>query len=178
MDQRLNRQAWLDAGLATLGAQGQEGLTIMGIARQLGVTKGSFYWHFADMPSFKAALLEEWERCDTDGLIDFAGWREVDAHERLRELLSATVAGKSPLGRAIRSWSQHDVMAREVQQRVDQKRLAYVGGLLQQLGWGADDAAALARWVYYAVIGYFNMDGPPIDDREMALYLGTLIPPK
>ncbi|WP_409567793.1 TetR family transcriptional regulator [Rugamonas sp. DEMB1] len=56
MDERLNRQAWIDAGLGKLAEDGPQSLKVMGIAQHLGVTKGSFYWHFADLQAYKTEV--------------------------------------------------------------------------------------------------------------------------
>jgi AcrR family transcriptional regulator len=63
MEDKKNRLSWLNAGLQALTSQGPAGLRVMQIAKQMGVTKGSFYWHFKDLAEFQAAVLDEWERC-------------------------------------------------------------------------------------------------------------------
>ena len=70
MDDKHSRHSWLNAGLEQLAAHGPDGLRIMAIAEKLGVTKGSFYWHFRDRPALLAALLEEWEKLATLAIID------------------------------------------------------------------------------------------------------------
>ncbi|CAN5323754.1 TetR/AcrR family transcriptional regulator [soil metagenome] len=175
MEPRLNKQAWLDAGLQTLANEGPDGLKIMGIAQALGVTKGSFYWHFADLQTFKSAVLAEWEQKSTDDIITLVEQAGGDVESKARMLMHATLRTRSTLGRAIRAWAHTDVTVREAQKRVDQKRLNYVAGLMREIGWPAKDAAALSRWVYYAVIGYNMTDGPLITPREMDLYLTTLM---
>ena len=58
--QRLSPEDWLKAGLDALAASGPEALKAEPLARALETTKGSFYWHFADVPAFRQALLEFW----------------------------------------------------------------------------------------------------------------------
>ena len=59
-DQRLSRQDWLENALATLSEKGQAGLSIQDLSVALGVSRGSFYWHFEDRDDFVHALLEHW----------------------------------------------------------------------------------------------------------------------
>ena len=59
---RLNRQSWIDAGLRALVAEGPTALAAEPLARQLGTTKGSFYWHFKDVPDFQKAVIRDWQK--------------------------------------------------------------------------------------------------------------------
>ena len=58
--QRLSPQTWIEAGLAELVAQGPKALAAEPLARKLATTKGSFYWHFKDVPDFQAAVVKHW----------------------------------------------------------------------------------------------------------------------
>jgi len=177
MDDRLNRQHWLDAGLERLASHGPQGLRIMAIAEQLGVTKGSFYWHFRDQREYAAALLAEWELTRTQHIIDQVE-RAVDgAAMKLRNLMSVTVAADPRLALAIRSWASTDPLVRKAVKRVDKKRLAYLSGLIAALGWSDDDAATLARWAHGALLGYFILEGPALTEAQIDLILSTLTSP-
>ena len=174
MNDRLDRQRWLDAGLERLAAHGAVGVRIMTIAQQLGVTKGSFYWHFKSQGEYLAALLNEWESSRTQHIIDHVEGAGGSAMDKLRRLMAVTVVADPRLAMAVRSWAQLDVTAAKVVKRVDKKRLAYVAGLLAGLGWPPDDAATLARWCHCALIGHFNMQGPGLTEAQSELILGTL----
>src|SRR5918997_3935375 len=82
MDVRLSRENWTAAALEALAEGGLAGVAIDPLARRLGATKGSFYWHFASRDELIAATLELWERRDTLDVI--AALEELeDPHERL-----------------------------------------------------------------------------------------------
>lgn len=174
MEDRLNRQAWLDAGLERLAADGPQGVRIMPIAQLLGVTKGSFYWHYRDRDAYLAALLEEWERSHTRQIIEHVEHVGGDAAGKLRNLLKITVESDPGLTRAIRSWAHVDPNAARMLKRVDRKRLAYVAELLEATGWSAGDAATLAHWSYCALIGHFSLQGARLNGQQIDLILGTL----
>ena len=57
MDKRLTKMQWLDHGLKTLAHSGASLLKAGTLAKSLGVTRGSFYWHFADVEDFHRQLL-------------------------------------------------------------------------------------------------------------------------
>mgnify|MGYP001820637128 CR=1 FL=1 len=57
---RLTKEAWINAGLSALKEHGPDALKAEALARRLGTTKGSFYWHFKDIPAYHDALLDVW----------------------------------------------------------------------------------------------------------------------
>ena len=62
MDDRLGKDDWLRAARRALLIRGPNGVRVEPLARDLGVTKGSFYWHFSDRDDLLEALLVEWEQ--------------------------------------------------------------------------------------------------------------------
>lgn len=176
MEDKLNRDHWLNAGLQALAAEGPEGLRIMSIAQQLGVTKGSFYWHFQNLDDYQSALLDEWEQRHTQQIIHYVEGKGGDALTKLRNLMSVTVSADARLAQAIRSWANTNPKVKSALGRVDQTRLGYLVGLLRAFGWTDDKAETLARWAYCALIGHFSLQGPPIIAEQIELILQTLTP--
>ena len=60
------KQRWMVAGLEALRKGGVAGVRVERLAADLGITKGSFYWHFRDRGGLLEALLEFWSREMTD----------------------------------------------------------------------------------------------------------------
>jgi AcrR family transcriptional regulator len=176
VEEKLNRQNWLGAGLEILAEQGLQGLRIMPIAQQLGVTKGSFYWHFNNLEDYQLALLQEWEQRHTQQIIQYVEGQGGDALTKLRNLMTVTVNADARLAKAIRSWADTNPLAHAAQSRVDLDRLVYLQSLLTKLGWADNKAKAFARWMYCALIGHFSLQGPPILAEQLELILETLNP--
>jgi len=176
MDQKKNRKSWLDAGLQALASDGPEGLRIMAIAERLGVTKGSFYWHFKNLEEYQSALLQEWEQGHTQDAIACVESTGGDAAAKLRKWFIGAVAADITLARAIRSWSLSNQHTGVIQARVDQKRIDYLIKLLRGAGWDKDQAATLGRWAYWAWVGYSTLDGPRVTDKQVDLILSVLQP--
>jgi AcrR family transcriptional regulator len=176
MDDKENRLSWLNAGLQALVAQGPEGLRVMQIAKQMGVTKGSFYWHFKDLAEFQTAVLDEWERCHTRQAIACVEAFGGDHATKLRNVFLGSAGDNFPLARSVRAWSLINANAREVQTRVDQSRIDYLEQLLRGVGWADEDAVVLARWSYCAFIGYSTLEGPSVNVTQLELVLGILTP--
>ena len=174
MNEKLGRQSWLDAGLARLATHGPQGLRVMTIAQQLGVTKGSFYWHFEDQAEYLAALLQEWEQSRTQLIIENVEERGGTPANKLRNLLTLTVTAEPHMMLAVRAWARTDALAAKAIKRIDKKRLAYLTGLIEGLGWPREEAATLARWHYCALIGHFNLQGTALSEAQLELILATL----
>ena len=176
MDDKLNRQRWLTAGLQALANEGPEGLRIMPIAEQLGVTKGSFYWHFKNLDEYQAALLEEWEKSYTQEAIHCLENDKADPASKLRIWITGAAYADFKLDRAIRSWSLNNPAVREVRARVDQDRIDYLTKLLREVGWSKDEALTLAQWTYCAWVGYATLDGATTTEKQLRLILSILTP--
>lgn len=149
---RLTEHDWLDHGLQTLARSGFASLKAATLAESLGVSRGSFYWHFKHILDFRTRLLLHWQRQTTDAII-----REMDTQaneeERLPELMIRAYAAKPQLERAVRVWATHDEQARTHLSRVDRLRLNYIRKLLKAAGLNDRTATYRARFLYAASLG-------------------------
>ena len=178
MDDRLTRQDWLTAALGALARDGVAAIRVEPLAKRLGVTKGSFYWHFADRPALLAAMLVEWERRATDAIIVEVEALGGDASAKLGNLFRITAGADGRLERAVRAWAAGDTAAAEVQSRVDARRRAYLEAQFMAFGFSGDEAAARARVAYRMVMGGFAIDlERPADERraDAVLLCGLLL---
>lgn len=145
--QRLSRQSWIDAGLKSLISKGPSALAAEPLARELGTTKGSFYWHFKDVPEFQAAVVKQWQSHAFSGVLQ-ALEQNGTAEHRLRRF------GKDVLGNqqdpAMRAWARADASVAKAVAQVDAERLKYVTALLGKIGISNDD---FARSCLAALVG-------------------------
>ncbi|SLN58553.1 Bacterial regulatory proteins, tetR family [Roseovarius litorisediminis] len=172
---RLNAQDWLQTGFQALLQDGPEALKAEPLARRLGATKGSFYWHFADVPAYHAALLAQWE---TQAITDIVNaladeYTDVGRLRRMGQVI-AQKGASDQMGLtaepAIRAWAKGNAKAFETVARVDAKRLAYLGDLLYKTGIGN---AEMARIIYAASIGMEELDDSDADRNGDAM--GSLV---
>ena len=138
--QRLTRDRWIEAGFKALAERGPEALKAEPLARDLGTTKGSFYWHFKDVPEFHAALMEAWEARalpseDEDGL----------PVPRLRRL-AAWLGEPDAQDVALRAWARAD----DTVARVDGARMDLIAELLTEIGIQNPE---MAQILYAASVG-------------------------
>ena len=150
-------QDWVEAGLLLLGQQGVEAVRVEALARTLGVTKGSFYWHFRDRDALLAAILAHWQTIATQAIIDRVDALGGTPAARVTALIQTTSQGKrgARVEHAIRAWGALDKQARAVLQVVDTRREEYVRSLLIEHGLAPARAAQRARILYLALIGEF-----------------------
>src|SRR5690348_13911921 len=129
-------QDWIKAASRRLALAGNEAVAIEPLAKIMGVTKGSFYWHFADRPALLEALLADWESRATAPLLDRLRRSATEPAPRLHAL-AATVAaeGKGSLDPAMRAWAHGEPRAAEAVSRVDGARLAYIANEFRTLGF-------------------------------------------
>jgi AcrR family transcriptional regulator len=145
---RLGPDEWLDAGLKALAKSGAAALKADTLAVGLGVSRGSFYWHFADVAAFHAAILRRWREIALEKIIE-----EIDQAEsnRLEALLYRAFAAGSRVESAVRAWATADPQARLAVEAVDTERVRYLRKLLVDTGVPAAVAGTRARimnWVY------------------------------
>ena len=145
---------WLRAAAKRLAKSGPAALAVEALARDLGVTKGSFYWHFRDRPALFAALIAQWEARATAPLIQRLRSLPGGPRDRLHALL-ATVAseGGGSLDPAMRGWALTDDAARAALERVDETRLAFIASEFAELGFAPPEARTRARLFYLYLLG-------------------------
>lgn len=157
MSKRLSKDEWVVAGLKALADQGVDGVRVERLAEALGVTKGSFYWHFADRQALLTAVLEAWKARATADVIKQVEATGGDARERMHALMMIVFSADGRLDRQVRAWAANDKSARAAQEEIDAKRTGYLEALFVGLGFARAEARARARFAYHALIGQFAL---------------------
>jgi AcrR family transcriptional regulator len=169
MADQLSAADWLDQGLKTLAENGFTALKAEPLAKAMGVSRGSFYWHFADIGAFHAAILRHWRKVAAEQII--ANLEALSDDENpLPLLLRQAFGGELALEKAVRIWATLDPSARAAVQAIDRRRLNYVARLLGRAsGLSTDVARARAQILYWAFVGYALSDKPPPPARRAAV---------
>ena len=161
---------WIKTTSRRLASAGSEALAVEPLAKAMGVTKGSFYWHFADRPALLAAVIADWEARATAPLLERLRRSGRDPAERLAALMHTVAAeGKGSLDPAMRAWAHGDTNAAAAVGRVDAARLAYIAGEFRALGFSASSAWSRARLLYLHLLGEhalaFGQADASVDER-------------
>lgn len=146
---------WIAAGIKRLSNDGIEAVRIEPLAVELGVTKGSFYWHFKDRRALLDAMLDHWQRIATNAVIDEAKQRAKSPKGRLKALFQIVLQSDGRLDMAIRAWALTDPTAAQALRAIDRRRLGYVEDLFLEIGLRPSDARARARFSYDALLGQY-----------------------
>lgn len=179
----LTPRDWIAAGFRALTAGGPQAIKIEAIARELHVSKGSFYWHFKDVPSFRLAMLSHWTEVATKNIIDEVGGGNVDPREQLRRLVQLAASDRSdPYGgklveAAIRDWARYDMNVAETLKAVDLQRLQFLTMLFTASGTSTAQARAFSNVLYGALVGLEQLSHHNLADigHELSLLLEVLL---
>lgn len=145
----MSKQDWMRAARLALLEGGVGSVRVEKLARELGVTKGSFYWHFSDRGALLEALLEEWES-EADLLIGAIGAPLAVGMPALLERLALDVVasekGEAPSDAAIFGWAAADP---QIARRVNAAEAERVALLATMIG-----DAAKAELIYMTYLGF------------------------
>jgi AcrR family transcriptional regulator len=179
----LSRESWIAPALKVLEKRGIADVKIDVLARQLKVTRGSFYFHFSGLADLHEALLEEWrtrncrpfqilaETDNPDGLAFF---------ERIVKIWVDEAPFRPLLDLAVRDWSRtsrklaHEVAA------ADDLRISLLTRSFRAMGYADDESLVRARITYFHQIGYYALsfkEAPADRKRYQPLYGKVLLGP-
>jgi AcrR family transcriptional regulator len=169
MSTNLDRERWEQAALEALERGGLAAVAVEPLARELGVTKGSFYWHYKNRQELIDATVARWERLHVDGPLQAVATIE-DPRERLMELLGK--AGAKPPSIFIRLLDAVDEpVVRAAVARAAQERVAFMAKAFGELGWPRAKARRQALLAYSAYVGQAHLarDAPDVLGDQGAL---------
>ncbi|HEV2955402.1 MAG TPA: TetR/AcrR family transcriptional regulator [Xanthobacteraceae bacterium] len=152
MPDRLTARDWIDFGLTTLAREGADALKADVLARKLGVSRGSFYWHFRDLAAFHARVIEQWKEVTTDAIIaDIERYQSLEA--RLEALLRHAFGDGAALEVRMRAWAESNAAAARALDHIDRRRRGYIERLLVEAGIAPAVAATRTQVLYWAYLG-------------------------
>jgi AcrR family transcriptional regulator len=157
----LDRDAWIRGGTAILAEEGHDGLRVEVLAKRLGVTKGSFYWHFKDRRDLLDALLDAWKQGRLRDIRKQTAAEPGQEAAALRHTIEVYAAARNRKGiaieAAIRLWARQDAQAAAVVEEVDAERLACTRRLFLARGLKPAEATARSVLLYAYVFGFSMM---------------------
>lgn len=181
---RLSRQAWIDAAVAKLAEDSVTALRVDELAEQLGVTKGSFYWHFETREALLQAVLAWWQQLMTRHIQEIVDKLPADPRQRLETVFRIglsphpSVPG-GPFELTLRDWARRDPAVRKVVLEVDGAREELATKLYLELGLSLSEARDYAHAHMAYVIGdRMSKSGDDAQDlrRRRRIAFNLLIP--
>ncbi|HYQ79244.1 MAG TPA: TetR/AcrR family transcriptional regulator [Solirubrobacterales bacterium] len=156
------REAWIEAAMRALAAGGPDAVRIEALAKDLGVTKGGFYWHFDDRAALMEETLDSWEQSGTEDVIATVDKDSEEPRAKLRRLFELAPAAKDLFAAelALRDWARRDPAVDTRLRRVDDRRMAYLRSLFAQFLDSEQEVEARAMLAYSLFVGaYFVRSG-------------------
>ena len=169
---RLSREAWLAEALEVL-AQDPEHLRIDELADRLGVSKGSFYWHFENRSDFVIAMAEFWRDVNTTAVADTVSDQSGSPEERLYFLMETLLKDRwARYDLAIRAWARHEPDIVPVVREVDRIRMRTVRGIFDDMGLEESEARMRTR-VFVTCHSFNEALSLPLSKKEALNQLET-----
>ncbi|HZG89570.1 MAG TPA: TetR/AcrR family transcriptional regulator [Pseudonocardia sp.] len=151
---RTPRRKWIEVGLRALADGGPDAVRVEPLAKALGVTRGGFYWHFADRGALLAEMLDAWERMSIDEVIEAVETEGGDPRTKVRRAgVLAFSADLLPVDLAVRDWARRDPAVAERLRRVDNRRMDYARSLFAAFCSDEDDVEVRAMVAFSLAVG-------------------------
>jgi len=182
---RLSAADWERGALEMIADEGVGALAVEALARRLGVTKGSFYWHFKNREALLQAALNRWEADDEGELQQHIGATDDRPRERLGALFR-WVSGEAQAHRIYAALLQalDHPLVQPTMTRVSQRRMDFLEGAFREAGLDSAAARHRARLTYAAYVGFLQMnltlELPHLSHEQYEAYvehvIATLVP--
>lgn len=156
----LGRQVWLDAARQAFIEEGTAGVEINKLAKRLGVTRGGFYWFFKTREQLLEELLEYWVETSTvlfERVLQTNGRNGMQEYIALIDLWVDEKEYDPKWDAAVRDWARTSTAVQKVVQSVDEKRIAVLERVFQDMGYRGTEAHIRARITYYHQVGYYAL---------------------
>lgn len=170
---------WVGAAYDVLVDSGVEAVKLGPLAERLGLSRTSFYGHFASREDLLAELVRRWEAKNTGNLVARAGAYAESIGEALFNLFDCWLDAElfdARLDFAVRNWALGDPGLRAVIEATDRERIAAIRAMFARFGYPPGEGEVRAFTVYYTQIGYIAMmvkEPVALRIRRMPAYVQT-----
>jgi len=155
------KEDWLKLAIRTLVSDGIDHVKIQVIARELNVSRSSFYWFFDSLEDLHNQLLEHWLKKNTGPIIERA---MRPAPSIIRAIINVFECWTDEelydprLDMAIRLWARRSNEVKTVVQLADSQRVEAVAAMYRRYGYDEEDALIRARVLYFTQIGHYTLE--------------------
>ncbi|MCP3970089.1 MAG: TetR/AcrR family transcriptional regulator [Rhodobacteraceae bacterium] len=158
--QRGSEHIWLNAAYEVLTQSGVEAVKVMPLAKQLGLTRTGFYWHFKDRDALLEAMVARWEDKNTGNLVARCEAYAETICEAMFNLFDCWLDNSlfdARLDLAIRNWARNDATLRVRLEEADRRRAEAIASMFRRFGYSELQAEVRSMTVIYTQIGYISM---------------------
>jgi len=173
--ERSTKLDWVFSALELLGKKGLDSVTIDALCKKLGLTKGSFYWHFKGRQELLSAMAESWASTSTKDVhiqlrdSGMSDWEQLSELNRM-----STQLGYGNIDRAMRIWAENCPETRSAVRQADKDILQFIEEKLTNIGLKPEDARVLSKMSHACSVGLFAV-GPTLDGAEQDSFNKILV---
>jgi len=151
----LQPQDWIEAGFVRLASEGIDAVRVEVLARDLGVSKGSFYWHFRDREDLLGRMLARWEEAENNRQDDDAeGVSAATRWARFIERVADPAQLRTEAG--LRDWARRDERAAQRVAAIEKNRAARIAAVLREVGFEEAAARTWSETVLLLCLGWLD----------------------
>jgi len=166
---RLSREDWLNAAVRAIVSGGVDQVKVQVMARNLGVSRSSFYWFFRSRQDLLDQLLAHWRATNTAAIVERAERSAATPCRSVLHVFECWVREEyfNPrLDIAVRDWARKSDRARQAVDEADEERVRALTRMFERHGYAAPEAFIRARVLYYMQIGYYSLSvEEPVETR-------------
>lgn len=178
---RVSAADWIDAAMKLLAREGVDAVRIDRLCETLKVTKGSFYWHFANRDQLIAAIARDWASRRPQTTFETIRALDASPREKLQRLFDLYWRDDIVrFDRAMRAWGLGEPSIRKAVIATDREMLGFVAGLFEHMGYAKSDAHMRAATIFFTGIGMSAAPHlvEPGSDGEREKWLDMILGPK
>lgn len=149
------KEDWINLGYKLFSEEGDSGIIVEKMAKELKVNKSSFYWHFKTKKNFIDHLITYWINHQTVQIINLtASVKEVS--NKFKTFI-ALIYKQDPFldfTFYLKKYARKEKKIQLIFYRIDNQSIAYANKLLQEMGYSEEDADIKAKLLHKHFIGY------------------------
>ena len=166
---------WLESALSLLEKEGIDGVKVDRLAKDLGIARSGFYWHFRDRNDLHNHLLEYWAHEFTDIVVNNPEIQQGKPRERLLKVMKMVKeSGLNSHDAAVLTWADKSPRARKVFDQVYDRRCRFLESIFSELGFKGDDLQTRAR-MFVCYVSWENRLFPGASKRKRLRWLENQI---
>ena len=169
---------WVRVALMQLAREGVESVRVEVLARELGVSKGSFYWHFRDRDELLMQMLDRWESSESEWLAaEESGQSErLAPAARWARFVERTAApDRISEEIAVRAWARRDERVATRVMGIEKRKVRVIAAVLADIGFARDTAESWSELVSLVCLGWLDRTARDGDFRSAGRGLGEFL---
>ncbi|WP_459548695.1 TetR/AcrR family transcriptional regulator [Nocardia sp. X0981] len=174
---RLSYDDWVDGALGLLAREGVGSIRIPRLCQELGVTKGSFYWHFDDIDQLTAAMADRWSAIQSEAVRELGAFAAIPLEERIEKMAAMLVDHRHwMVETTVREWSRNNPKVAAAVRTLDQRVFETLRNTMLDLGFDENQAALRAGAMVYIGLGLIHgRDNLPTPTTEQVYSVVELL---